>query len=107
MRREQAIADCLLAIEVELRTLGWWESQAPTAQALASSQPFCVDTLRFEQWLQWVFLPKMKQLLEQGAVPAGNSAITEMGEVAFAGQAQQTASLLDWLRKFDQQFKGD
>lgn len=103
MRRAQAIADCLLAIEAELRALGWWETQEPTARALASRQPFCVDSLRFEQWLQWVFLPRMKQMLEQGVMPAGRSAITEMGEVAFAGQEQQVAGLLRWLKAFDQQ----
>ncbi|WP_258876037.1 YqcC family protein, partial [Pseudomonas aeruginosa] len=29
-------------------------------EALASPEPFCVDTLALEQWLQWIFLPRMK-----------------------------------------------
>lgn len=45
------LAQCLLEIEAELRRLGWWSEQAPQATALASREPFCVDTLAFEQWL--------------------------------------------------------
>ena len=40
---------CLQQIEFELRALRWWEEQAPDAAALASRQPFCVDTLAFSQ----------------------------------------------------------
>ena len=68
--RVNALAEHLLLIERELRVLGWWQEQAPSAEALASQEPFCVDTLTFEQWLQWIFLPRMKQLLEAGA-PGG------------------------------------
>ena len=53
----------LVELENELRALGWWESQAPAAQALQSQQPFCVDTLEFSQWLQWVFIPRMQSIV--------------------------------------------
>lgn len=59
------VAEQLLLIERELRVLGWWSESPPSAQALASREPFCVDTLEFQQWLQWIFLPRMKVILEQ------------------------------------------
>jgi|GEM_PF-124673 len=40
-----------------------WSEQTPSAEALASSLPFCCDTLSFENWLQFVFIPKMLHLL--------------------------------------------
>ncbi|MEF0565218.1 YqcC family protein, partial [Pseudomonas aeruginosa] len=55
-RRVYALADQLLLIERELRALGWWSESSPAPEALASPEPFCVDTLALEQWLQWIFL---------------------------------------------------
>lgn len=63
-RRVYALADQLLLIERELRALGWWSESSPAPEALASPEPFCVDTLALEQWLQWIFLPRMKLILE-------------------------------------------
>lgn len=95
------LADCLLEIEAELRSLGWWESRQPCAQSLASSQPFCVDTLAFEQWLQWVFLPRMKALLEQAGELPTRSAITEMAEMAYMEMPGRTVTLRRHLKRFD------
>ena len=66
-QRIPLLAEQLLLIERELRLQNWWSEQPPMSEALASQQPFCVDTLAFEQWLQWIFLPRMKQLLESAA----------------------------------------
>ena len=46
--RVPALADQLLLIERELRVLGVWASSPPAPEALASQEPFCVDTLSFE-----------------------------------------------------------
>ena len=87
--RLPALADQLLLIERELRVLGMWSSEAPSAEALASQQPFCVDTLDFEAWLQWLFLPRMKQLLEMaGPLPAA-SGIRPMAEERYRGRESE------------------
>jgi len=45
--------------------------------------PFCVDTLSFPQWLQFVFIPKMRALHDQNlAYPVG-SGIASMAEEIF------------------------
>ena len=46
------IADHLLLIERELVVQGWWDDEPPSDEALASTVPFAVDTLSFEQWLR-------------------------------------------------------
>lgn len=78
------IADQLLLIERELRTQGWWDEVQPSAEALSSGEPFSVDTLDFEQWLQWIFLPRMKMILEQDLPLPNASGIQEMAEMVFA-----------------------
>ncbi len=59
------VKDCLLALEAELKRLQLWQTVKPSDEALASSQPFAVDTMAFDQWLQWIFIAKMHFLLDQ------------------------------------------
>ena len=73
----------------------------PSARALASTEPFCVDTLAFEQWLQWVFLPRMQHLLEQAGELPGRSSITEMAEVAYVEMPGRTVTLRRHLKRID------
>ena len=99
--RVNALAEHLLLIERELRVLGWWQEQAPSAEALASQELFCVDTLTFEQWLQWIFLPRMKQLLEAGAALPSVSGIQPMAEMVYREQSGLARRLLELLGEFD------
>ena len=50
-------------LEVVMHEAGLWESVAPSQASLASTEPFAVDTLTCSQWLQWIFIPKMTQLV--------------------------------------------
>lgn len=43
----------LQQMEDNMRAISLWEGVSPPATAFASELPFCVDTLRFSQWLQW------------------------------------------------------
>lgn len=103
MRCWHGLADALLELERELRALELWSAQAPAPAALASSEPFCVDTLAFELWLQWVFLPRMAQIIEsEGLVPPGCH-IQPMGEEAFAHLGRRGHGLLATLGRIDRQ----
>lgn len=95
------IADQLLLIERQLRQLGLWAQQAPSAEALASQQPFCVDSLAFEEWLQWIFLPRLKSLLEANAPLPTASGIAAMAEQVFVGRALEVKGLIAALEEFD------
>ncbi|MDF0730861.1 YqcC family protein [Pseudomonas entomophila] len=96
------IADQLLLIERELRLQGWWDAEAPSAEALASVVPFAVDSLRFEQWLQWIFLPRMTVILEQGRPLPDASGILVMAETVFVDRPEQSRELRRLLAAFDQ-----
>lgn len=105
--RISAVADQLLLIERELRLMGWWEDVPPAEQALASQQPFCVDTLELHQWLQWIFLPRMKHLVEADLPLPTVSGIYEMAEVTYAQQLAQVRGLLKALSAFDRLISDD
>jgi len=74
----------LQSLERELRVQGRWDSEAPSPAALRSTEPFAVDTLNFDQWLQWILLPRMHELLARQLPLPGNCAIQPMAEEVYA-----------------------
>ena len=63
MNQHQRVSQILGQLELELKRLDLWQESAPAAEALASTLPFCVDTLEFHQWLQFVLLLRLRQIL--------------------------------------------
>ncbi|MFJ3076447.1 MULTISPECIES: YqcC family protein [Pseudomonas] len=96
------IVDHLLLIERELQVQGWWDDEPPSDEALASTVPFAVDTLSLEQWLQWIFLPRMKIIIELGQPLPNASGILVMAETVFADRPEQSRELRRLLAEFDQ-----
>src|SRR3954454_7281341 len=52
-------------IEGELRRLGYWQPDPLPAGAMRFKEPFAADTMTFRQWLQFVFLPKVRDLVRR------------------------------------------
>lgn len=96
-----AIADHLLLIEHELRSQGWWSEATPGAEALASTVPFAVDSMNFDQWLQWIFLPRMTEILEKGLPLPNASGILVMAETVYGDRPEQSRELRRLLADFD------
>lgn len=95
------MADAILDLERELRGLGLWAQSPPDAELLASQQPFCVDTLGFEQWLQWIFVPRMEAIIQQGRNLPGAFSIAPMGEEALAWMGRRRYTLVAILTRID------
>lgn len=96
-----AVASMLLDIEAELRDLHWWEAQAPSAEALSSTMPFCADSLQFHQWVQFVFLPRMHALIDNRQPLPTVCGIAPMLEEANRVNSRQSARLLDLFVRLD------
>ena len=62
-------SDLLFELEELLKAAGMWSAVTPSQEALASQQPFACDTLAFEQWLQFIFIPRLQILLKTHTVP--------------------------------------
>lgn len=83
----------LNAIEFEMRRMAYWQETPPSDQDLSSALPFCYDTLEFPQWLQFIFLRKMRLLLQTGAALPTTCGIAPYAEEYFK-QTQKDASVL-------------
>ena len=96
------IAEVLIDIEAELRRLGLWDKIPPSTEALASQQPFAVDTLTLPQWLQFIFLPRIDELLETGQALPERCGIVPMAEEFFRGTELHCAELMKALARIDE-----
>ncbi|MEH6566754.1 MAG: YqcC family protein [Halopseudomonas sp.] len=88
-------------LESELRSLGLWSTHPPEPARLDSSAPFCVDTLLFEQWLQWLFIPRMAAVLDQQAGLLAKPRLLPMAEQAFVHLGRRRHSLLSAVAQID------
>jgi uncharacterized protein YqcC (DUF446 family) len=96
------LADLLIDVERELRVMQLWELHSPSPQALASVEPFAVDQLSFSQWLQFIFLPRVYDLIESAASLPENSSIAPMAEEFFKAQNTEAAAIILKLAAIDQ-----
>ncbi len=100
---QRAISHVVERIAEELKRSELWEDERPSPERLASGQPFCYDTLDFHQWLQWLFLPRMRRILAAGGegMPA-RSAIHPYADECLGHVEQNTDVLLALIRQFDE-----
>jgi len=96
-----SVAEVLMDIEKELRDLQLWESDTPSDEALSSVEPFAVDTLTFPQWLQFMFLPRLYFMINEGAPLPQNCGITPMAEHYFSALNLHSLPLIIHLQRVD------
>ena len=100
---EQQIEVLLAELEQEMRQLDLWSRKRPSDRDLASKQPFCYDTLPFNDWLQWVFLPRIREILRQGTPLPAKCDIAPLAEVWLKerGLARESRHLLEIIEELD------
>ena len=89
-------------LEQELRRQNVWLAMPPSAEAMASTTPFCMDTMTFSQWLQWFFVPRVRAIIEQGAALPSGSNIKPYAEEALKVERLEMDKLLELMDQFDQ-----
>ena len=93
------ITPLLDQLEQALKVNNLWSIESPSTEALASQAPFCFDTMRFEQWLQYVFIFKIRLLISQQSPLPKGAQITPMAE-QMLGQYSEVVSI---IRKIDKE----
>ncbi|WP_233079256.1 YqcC family protein [Rheinheimera soli] len=100
------VTDLLNQIERELKAAGLWALIAPSAEAMQSTAPFFCDTMPLENWLQFVFLPRMRALVE-GSLPLPQQiAVCPMAEEAFKHLDHRTLLLINRIADLDELLSG-
>jgi uncharacterized protein YqcC (DUF446 family) len=104
--RNHQLADIINAIEAEMRVLDLWEGRVPSQADMSSRMPFCYDTLKFWQWLQWVLIPRIRLILAEDSAWPTSSEIAPLAETEFRRLPQDCSRLLAMIRAFDRLIAG-
>tara|TARA_R110002020_G_scaffold40661_5_gene120073 strand:- start:587 stop:895 length:309 start_codon:yes stop_codon:yes gene_type:complete len=96
------MAQALLELERALRELGFWAAAPPAADRMSSAAPFCIDTLSFEEWLQWILIPRLGGIAARRERLSAGASIMPMGEQSFAHLGRRQQPLLVVLAQIDQ-----
>ncbi|MCG8428828.1 MAG: YqcC family protein [Chromatiales bacterium] len=103
-QNHQTISQLLLQLEQEMRLLSVWDEEPPAAEAFTSTMPFCYDKMAFNQWLQWVFIPKITEIISTRADFPGKCEIEPMAEVWCEQlNIEQPEAFLSTIRELDKQ----
>jgi uncharacterized protein YqcC (DUF446 family) len=101
-----ALAAALQDIQAEMVSLQLWELERPSEAALASTEPFCIDTLNFAQWLQFIFLEKMRAIIDQGGPLPSQSDIAPLAEEYLSQKKAKGTKLIERLKYIDDLISG-
>ncbi len=91
------------AVELALRRLGRWQDTPLPPEKLQFALAFGADTMAFEQWLQFVLIPRVREVIAtKGRFPASSQTVVHAART-FDGDTA-AAPLLDALGDFDALF---
>jgi uncharacterized protein YqcC (DUF446 family) len=60
-------------IETEMRRIGLWQNQPLRPEQMRFKQAFAMDTMTFPQWLQFIFLPRVREAVASNSFPQSSS----------------------------------
>lgn len=100
---QQKVARHSDRIEAEMQRIGLWQNQPLRPEQMDFKQAFAMDTMTFSQWLQFIFLPRVREAVEANDFP-GSSSVGAQAVREFDGftEADQLVTLLS---EFDALFE--
>ncbi len=99
---KQDVAHCADQIEAEMHRIDMWQSQPLRPEQLEFTQAFAMDTMTFAQWLQFVFLVRVREAIASNQFPSGSS-VGAQAVREFDGDLE-AAGLVSLLSEFDALF---
>jgi uncharacterized protein YqcC (DUF446 family) len=83
-------------IEDEMKRIGYWQNDPLRPEQYQFRMAFAMDTMAFTQWLQFIFIPRVKSMIETGEKfpPDSNNGAQATREFDGDDNAQGLVSLL-------------
>jgi len=63
---QERVWEKIAEIESEMKRIGYWQSYPLQPGQYGFCSAFAMDTMAFSQWLQFIFIPRVKNMLETG-----------------------------------------
>lgn len=97
-KRLGEIAD---GIEAELKRIGWWQDDPPSEETAVAGGAFGMKTVAFSQWLQVVFVKRLRQAAAGEFPMPSSSSVSTMATREFDGYPEDLSRLMDYLYEVD------
>ncbi|CAM3460825.1 YqcC family protein [Parendozoicomonas haliclonae] len=97
----QEVSALLVELEEVLRQEGHWTTITPSFEALSSQEPFCIDTLSVLEWLQWLYIPRLRAMIEHGSALPKGAQVHPYAEEALKGIASGREAILEVVARLD------
>ncbi|MBQ9274573.1 MAG: YqcC family protein [Succinivibrio sp.] len=99
----QELSALLEAVEQSLKECGLWggADKRPPSEAFLSQTPFFLDTMQLHEWLEYLLLPKLRELNDSGGDLPRGLLVHTLAEEYYRGRWQELRSLLRSLRRLD------
>lgn len=88
-------------LEALMREQGLWAEFPPSMEAMQSTMPFCVDSMPIENWLQFIFLPKMREIVAAKQLPPGPASISPIVEESYKDKPN-LKPMISLMKEFDE-----
>ena len=88
------------AIEAEMRRIGFWRDVPPPSEAFTFTQPFAMDTMTFTSWLQFIFIPRVQEIIAKKGTFPRSSQVSAQAVREFDG-IDEASELVTMLSEFD------
>jgi uncharacterized protein YqcC (DUF446 family) len=99
----ESVKRIISEIELEMKRIGDWRAEPLPEKAFQFHQAFAMDTMTFTQWLQFVFIPRIHQILDGNGVFPTSSMVATQAIREFDGD-ERASKLVNLLIEFDQLF---
>ena len=99
-RSHKEVEILIIKLEQSLRDAMLWSSSIPSTQALQSMVPFAFDSMPFEQWLQFIFIPKMTDIIRNKKALPKNLELLPMAEQSL-GTASNQRDVIAMIKQID------
>ena len=99
-RSHKEVEILIIKLEQSLREAMLWSSSIPSNQALQSMVPFAFDSMAFEQWLQFIFIPKMSELIRTEKALPTNLELLPMAEQSLGAEGYQSR-VIEVIKQID------
>ncbi len=102
----EIILSRLQDIEDALKEHNLWGGleNRPKEEAFLSTEPFCLDTMEFHQWLEYVLIDKFRYLIKNNLDLPSKLLLHTIAEEYYRGEWHKYRSLMYTLREFDKCF---
>ena len=98
----ETVLSKIAAIEEEMRHRDFWQAEPLQPEQYQFSEAFAMDSMAFSQWLQFIFIPRVKDSAASGQFPS-KSEVAAQAVREFDG-VQEASDLVTLLSEFDALF---